>query len=283
MIQPATGWQEGEGDGEERALGVPRWFVTLVLAGTVSIVLLVTAFVAKGLYVDWLWFESLGLGSVFLTITWTGLWLFLLVAGTTATLLLGNLFLARALARRRWRAILRGLPSVEDENEDDRRPPRDPTAVLATLSVILALLLGWWASAQWATVLRLPHGSPFGQSDPLFGLDVAHYVFTLPLLQAGRTWALWGAILALVGAAVLYFALLVLPQTAMATPRLRPVGQAGAPADDDEDEGRPRLNLALGGAIRAHLSILGAILCLVLAGHYALRRQGLVFSERGAT
>ena len=136
MIQPATGWREGESDGEERALGVPRWFVTLVLAGTVSIVLLVTAFVAKGLYVDWLWFESQGLGSVFLTITWTGLWLFLLVAGTTATLLLGNLFLARALARRRWRAILRGLPSVEDENEDDRRPPRDPTAVLATLSVV---------------------------------------------------------------------------------------------------------------------------------------------------
>ena len=120
MIQPAIGAEEGD----ERTQGGPRWFVALVLAGTLSIVLVMTAFVAKGLYVDWLWFESLGLGSVFLTITWTGLWLFLLVAGTTSALLLGNLFLARALARRRWRGILRALPTMEEESEEDRRPRR---------------------------------------------------------------------------------------------------------------------------------------------------------------
>ena len=264
-------------DGDGRAQRVPRGLVSVVLAGLVGLALLVVAFVAKGLYVEWLWFESLGLGHVFATVTRTGLALFLLVAVTTGAVLLANLWLARRLAARRWAALLRAAPP---EAGDDDAPPRDPAPVLGVLGVLAALLLGWWASGQWPAVLRLPHATPFGQSEPLFGRDVGFYVFTLPVLQAVRVWALWAVGLALAGAAVVYFARLVLPQST----RSRPLPLPGrGDAGDDRDDGEPRLDLALGGAVRAHLSLLGAALCLVLAGHFRLRQLELVLSGRGTT
>jgi uncharacterized membrane protein (UPF0182 family) len=270
---------DASGGRDEPADGVQRWQVALTLGLVATVVLLVLAFVAKSLYVDWLWFESLGQEAVYRTVVWTRLWLFLLAAGLGAVLLLVNLLLARRLARRRWAALLRAAPAP-DAADDDVRPPRDPSPVVAGAGVLVVLLLAWWASGQWATVVRLPHATPFGQSDALFGRDVGFYVFTLPLLQAARTWALWTAWLTLGAAAAVYFARLVLPQTLGAV-RLRAPDADGE--GDDEGDGAGRLNLAVGGAVRAHLSLLGAAVCLVLAGHYRLRQLELVYSGRGST
>jgi uncharacterized membrane protein (UPF0182 family) len=271
-------------DVEERVQGVPRWLMATVVGGVVGVALLVTAFVAKGLYVEWLWFESLGQGALFFAMTRTGFSLFLLVSVVTAGVLAVNLWLARRLATRRWAAVVRAAPPAADDAADgDGRAPRDPTLLLAGFGVLVALLLGWWASGHWAAVLRLPHATPFGQSDPLFGRDVGFYVFALPVLQAARTWALWATGLTLVGVAVVYFARLVLPQSVRSTPlpAFRAVGAAGE--EDDAEAGEPRLDLALGGAVRAHLSLLGALLCLVLVGHFRLRQLELVLSGRGTT
>jgi uncharacterized membrane protein (UPF0182 family) len=44
------------------------------------------------------------------------------------------------------------------------------------------LFAGWLVSQHWMTLLLWRHRQPFGETDPVFGLDVGFYVFSLPAL-----------------------------------------------------------------------------------------------------
>ena len=57
----------------------------------------IVATIGKGIYTEWLWFDSLGFSSVYTTILTTRLWLFAAGAFVFLVLLLSNLFLARRL------------------------------------------------------------------------------------------------------------------------------------------------------------------------------------------
>ncbi|MBI3973089.1 MAG: UPF0182 family protein [Chloroflexi bacterium] len=261
---------------EERGADVARWLVWVVLGIIGAVAGLVLVFVAKAIYVDWLWFGSLGIENVYLTLLGTQLWLFLAGAGLLYAVLLANLLLARRLASRRWAFWMRRSADGEEAEasaagDDEVRTPRDVAPLLAGLGALIALGIGWWAKSRWDIVLRLPHQSAFGQSDPLFARDVGFFVFTLPVLQALRTWALWAAILALVGVATVYFFRLIVPQT------------QGQGFKIEEETGDRRIELAFGPGIRAHLTLLGAIVFALLAWHYRLRMFELVYSGRGAT
>jgi uncharacterized membrane protein (UPF0182 family) len=47
--------------------------------------------------------------------------------------------------------------------------------------LLIAFLTGLIASTGWADILKFLAATPFGQTDPLFGRDVAFYVFSLPV------------------------------------------------------------------------------------------------------
>src|SRR5690606_13195455 len=66
-------------------------------------------------------------------------------------------------------------------------------AQLAALpaSLLLSLLLATGISAQWRTLVSFWYRTPFGSSDPIFGRDVAYYIFTLPAVRVGLDYA-WG-------------------------------------------------------------------------------------------
>ncbi|MGH2355381.1 MAG: UPF0182 family protein, partial [Chloroflexota bacterium] len=263
-------------DGDVRDVRVARWLVALVLSVIGAVAALVAAFVAKGIVVDWLWFAGLSFEGIYVRLLWTQLWLLAAGAGLAYALILPNLLLARRLAARRWtfwmnRAAAEEREATAEADDENQKPPRDATPVLAGVGALFAALLGWWATGRWDIVLRLPHASPFGTSDPLFGRDVSFFVFTLPILQALRTWGLWVAILALAGVGLVYFFRLILPQA------------QGLGGKLDPETGERRIDLAVGAGIRTHLSLLGAALCLVLAWHYRLRMFELVYSGRGAT
>ncbi|HEV2122029.1 MAG TPA: UPF0182 family protein, partial [Chloroflexota bacterium] len=263
-------------DTEERAERVAPWFVYVVMGGLGLAALLFLAFLSKGFYVDWLWFTSVGYLPVYTTIVSTRIGLFAAGAALALVVLLPSLLLARRLAARRWavwerRALSQGMLDEEPDNRDDRRKLRDITPAAIGFSILVALALGWWASTKWDLLLRLPQQSPFGQTDPLFGFDVAFFVFTLPLLQALRTWLLWVLGLALVLTAAVYFARLVLPQS------------HGEGFRFDEEAGERRIELAFGVPIRAHLSLLGAALFAALAWHQQVRMYELAYSTRGTT
>ena len=57
---------------------------------------------------------------------------------------------------------------------------------LGTLaSFIIALLLGLFASSQWENVLKFFSATLFSVADPIFGKDIAFYIFSLPVISFG--------------------------------------------------------------------------------------------------
>src|SRR6266550_1356901 len=48
--------------------------------------------------------------------------------------------------------------------------------------LVFALFLALAVSAGWMPVLQFLHQTPFGVTDPVFGRDLAYYVFTLPIV-----------------------------------------------------------------------------------------------------
>ncbi|MGH9360833.1 MAG: UPF0182 family protein, partial [Thermoanaerobaculia bacterium] len=140
------------------------------------VLLLVVSPALTRLYADVLWFREIGFSRVLATHLAARAALF---AGV-ALLAFGFLYANARLAQRRRasRPILLQLEGPEG-------PPRDLSELVwrATLLAALAAaaLFGLSASAGWLTVLRALHATPFGTADPIFGRDVAYYVFSLPL------------------------------------------------------------------------------------------------------
>ncbi len=190
------------------------------------------------LYVDYLWFDSLGYVSLFSTVLVARLALATLGAALFLALFLPNVLLARSLSRRLVQGTTariveppggRGRPfgvgslrSGQSLGSERPRPFSDLLetmggagaaqvmvtrlghGLLLALAGILAFFMGLAASGQWETVLRARHAVPFGVSDPVFQRDVAFYVFTLPLIEFWRSWLLWSLLLTGTAAVALY-------------------------------------------------------------------------------
>ncbi len=203
-------------------------------------------------YTDWLWFEEVGYGAVFLRVLGLRGVLFLVV-GLVSFLFLEVNVRAAAYAR---------PPDVFWELEEPLGLPSrvilEPLLrrALTPATVALALLFGLSASGEWQTLVAYQHAQPFGVQDPLFGRDVGFYVFRLPLWRRVLDWAFLLVGATLVASGVLYFLGRVLVLTARA-----PVITTRA---------------------RAHLLGLLAVLLFVKAIDFYLDRFELLYSQRGA-
>ncbi|MBU5894937.1 UPF0182 family protein, partial [Vibrio cholerae O1] len=64
------------------------------------------------------------------------------------------------------------------ENLDRYREAIEPLRRVATLAIpaVVGLLSGITASAQWSTVLQWINATPFGETDPQFGIDKSFFV-----------------------------------------------------------------------------------------------------------
>src|ERR1700757_1027477 len=152
-----------------------RILITIALA--VILLLLVGPRLIDG-YVDWLWFGELGYRSVFTTVLFTRLVLFL-VAG----LLVGGIVFAGLALAYRTRPVF--VPS----NGNDP-VARYRTVVMSRLRVFgtgipvaIGLLAGIVAQTYWVNVQLFLHGGDFGVNDPQFGKDLGFYAFDLPFYR----------------------------------------------------------------------------------------------------
>lgn len=68
--------------------------------------------------------------------------------------------------------------------------PRQMRQFFLGLAGIVGLLAGYILALQYQTFLLLRHGLPFGETDPVFGLDIGFYLFTLP-----AWWVIWHALM----------------------------------------------------------------------------------------
>jgi uncharacterized membrane protein (UPF0182 family) len=158
----------------------------LILLGTgIAIVVVLVSF--AGYYGDWLWFQNLGFGQVFLTELWAksvvfcgAFVLFAVFAGL-------NLFYARRLGRP-TRALQvvdqeRPLSALELLFRSDHASRAWTTVVL-----LLSAFMGLTAADSWMTFLQFLHGSRFGIADPIFAKDAGFYVFDLPFYSVVLQW-----------------------------------------------------------------------------------------------
>jgi uncharacterized membrane protein (UPF0182 family) len=233
---------------------------TLVLAASI-VAVIVTFFVFSRFFVDLLWFSSLGFGAVFTRSWLTVLTVFVSATGLSSAILLLDGFIALGATSaaghrpQRFRIVGRGpqgLPEVI-ELSLDKLPLR---LIIAAVALVAGVLIGIAQTGNWHTLLKWLYAAPFGRSDPLFGNDLGFYVFSIPVYELLRDWAL--LIIFLSGA------------IAVAVYLLRG-------AIDYQQAGIPRLSTA---AIR-HLSVLLAIFFLVKAGGYILQRYDLLTSNNG--
>jgi uncharacterized membrane protein (UPF0182 family) len=144
---------------------------SLVVAGAL---LLLLAIVAQ-FWTEVLWYESVDFVAVFRTQIVAKIVLGLIGGLVMAAVTWSSLHVAY-----RTRPIY--APSPETQAMEHYRQLVEPMRRTATIAgpLALGLFAGLSAATQWETVLLWLNGTPFGTTDPEFGIDIGFFVFTLP-------------------------------------------------------------------------------------------------------
>jgi uncharacterized membrane protein (UPF0182 family) len=220
-----------------------------------AIAVLLVLFTAIGtltnVYVDYLWFDETGFTKIFWTELQTRALLFAVAGVATGGLVATAIYLAY-----RHRPTFRPM-SLEQQNLERYRQSLEPRRglVLTAVGVVLGLFAGVTAQGSWETWLSYRNSTPFGQTDPQFGVDLSFFVFDYPFYRLALGFGFAIVVLALIGSLLTHYVFGGL--------RLQTPGQK------------------LTAAARVQLSVLLGIFVALKAVAYWLDRYGLVYSNRG--
>ena len=221
---------------------VRRWvLIGLLLLGAFFVFGLLGGVV--NLVTDLWWYGALGRTSILTTRLWAQVGLFIVSFLAFALPALASIWVARRVA-----------PQVPIRRIGQFEIPDASRAITWTLIGITGLLslvsAGAW-SGSWQTILLFTNGGEFGSVDPNFQRDIGFYIFDLPFWRFLQGWAV-----------VSLIAILLLSLGAYAAGALRWQFRLTAP-------------------VRAHLSILGALLLVTIAAGYQLDIPELSYSTSG--
>jgi uncharacterized protein len=151
-------------------------------------------------YVDWLWFGELGYRSVFTTVLFTRLVVFL-VAGV----LVGGIVLAGLAVAYRTRPVF--VPSSENDPVARYRALAMSRLRLMGIGIpaAIGLLAGTVAQSYWVRIQLFLHGGDFGIRDPQFGKDLGFYAFELPFYRLVLSYMFVAVFLAFVANLVAHY------------------------------------------------------------------------------
>lgn len=183
-----------------------RWLKLLILAAIgLGLLYVVLALVFMDFMVDMWWFESLGYLSYFfwrLTYRYIILIIFSLLFFLVFFLnfWVASWFLGTAapeaeqpsLARSRYRYFLDKFRSGS-------------LKVYTPFSLILGVILAWPFYQRWEETLLFLFAPPAGVNDPVFGIDVSYFLFSLPIYLSILHTLVFTLILLLVGLVLLYW------------------------------------------------------------------------------
>src|SRR5256886_8284431 len=129
-----------------------------------------------GLLAEWPWFSALGYERVFAARLMASFTLGGVAGGVAFAFLYANLRFAQ-----------RGIvPNPVVLPASAQTPAVDVTRLVRRLALppalAVALFLALAVATGWMPVLPVLHQTPFGVTDPVFGRDLAYYVFTLPIV-----------------------------------------------------------------------------------------------------
>ncbi len=203
---------------------------------------------------NYLWFDSIGLNSVWIKILYTRIGLVVALSLLAFAFIFVNLRLAT-----------RATPVMDIFEAFDSE---DPLARFRnwvserfarfrlTGAIALSLFLGGGASALWEQVLLFLNKEEFNIADPVFGYDVSTYVYALPLY---RLFISWGFQLVIITSLIIVLYFIATGAMQLRPGRLPDVSSGG----------------------KAHLSVLLAFIALLKAAAYRLDALELLYSPRG--
>ena len=226
-----------------------RWWI--VGAIVVLIVLLASLRTLADIFTDSLWFSSVHYHNVFSTLLVVKLGLFGVFGAIFFAVMWINLTVCDRLAT--------DEPGAVQKDELVRRYQQFVRPYAGRLYIALALIMALIAASgtigEWQNWILFRHGGSFNATDPQFHKNVGFYVFKLPFLNFLVDWTLAILIVTLVVSTVFHYLNGgIVPQRGI--PRVRP-------------------------SVKAHLSVLLALIALDKAAGYILQRWGLVNAQDG--
>lgn len=231
-----------------RRPGRRRWW----LIGAIAVVVVILASLKSlaTLYTDSLWFSSVHQHRVWSTLLGVKVGLFLSFFFVFFVVLWANLIACDRLA---------GPPAADAEDELVRRYQQAvrPYAarVYAAIAVVLALIAASGTIGEWQNWILFRNAQSFHRTDPQFGRDLGYFIFKLPFETFVVNWVLVSLIVMLVVTIVFHY-LNGGIRAQRVSPRVRP-------------------------AVKAHLSLLLAIIALAKAAAYYLQRFSLDNAQDG--
>jgi uncharacterized membrane protein (UPF0182 family) len=223
--------------------------ITLFVAAAVFIVMLfLPQFLS--LYVDWLWFKDIQYEKIFTTKLNTQV--FSSVIGWLAGFLIVfiNLWITARVTKGRDLSTVfynQAMPQLNILRHIDK------------LKLIVPVLLGFFVAFlfndNWFPFLYYLHGVDFGYADPIFGRDISFYLFSLPVLEI-----LVNTLLLLIGASLLVAVFLYVMKGAVI------LSERGVRSER---------------AASVHISLVGSLIFLILAGKAYLGMHAILYSSGG--
>jgi uncharacterized protein len=229
-----------------------RGRVTLIVLAAVVVLFVFLGWLVDA-WTDYLWFSEVHYTSVFTTVLWTRVGLFLVFGALLGLVVWFNLWLAF-----RIRPLLRPH-SPEQQTLDRYRMLLTPRFGLwiGILAAIVGFFSGISAQGRWSEWLLFANRQNFNVTDPQFGHDVGFYIFDYPfwryLLGVGFT----AVVLCVLGALAVHYL--------FGGVRLQGAGER------------------MTSGARAHLTALVAAFVLLKAVAYFLDERGLVLSHNDGT
>ena len=228
-----------------------RGRIALVALVVALFVLLTSLRGIAGFYTDFLWFDSLGYRSVFTGVLGAKITLVVIFSLVFFVLLWVNLFIADRLAPR-----FRPAGPEEEVIERYHEIIGNRTGLVRLgIAAVFGLIAGAGQSGRWHDWILFRHAQDFGVDDPQFGRDVGFYVFQMPFLTFVIDWLFASMVIILIVTAVAHYV------------------NGGIRVQGAAQRVTPQ--------VKAHLSVLLALLAVVRAGGYWFERFELTLSSRG--
>jgi uncharacterized membrane protein (UPF0182 family) len=225
--------------------------ILLLLIGVALFVAVLSLRGVAGFYTDYLWFDELGITGVWKQTLGAKIVLGAIFTGVFFVVMWANLAIADLLAPK-FRPM-----GPEEELVERYHQAVGTRAGLVRVAVagVFALILGPGASSQWNSWILFRNHVPFGAKDAQFGKDIGFYVFDLPFLTFVVDWLFATFVIVLIVTAVAHYL------------------NGGIRFQTPMQKVTPQ--------VKAHLSVLLAVLALLKAVGYYLERYELVYSTRG--
>lgn len=225
--------------------------VALIVAAVIIVVLIASARQLAVLYTDKLWFGDIGFGD-----TWRTLLVARIVPAVIFTVAMFVILFVSLVVADRLAPRFRNM-GPEDEIVERYRTFVAPYAsrVRVIVATVFALLVGVGASSQWREWILFRNRVSWGVKDPQFGKDIGFYVFELPFLRFVAQWLFVVFLVTFLVTGVFHYL------------------NGGIRFQAPYQHVTPQ--------VKAHLSVILAVMAVTKTAQYWLGRYQLVFSHRG--